>query len=264
MYNYTNDSFLSVHLIYSIISKSKKDANTLLQETTNLSEEQIEDVLSSVFCEKFLEQFYITSEDMVGKAGVWGHFGSWDFKRASMYNTVKGKTQEEGMKILKEGFNLSENEAFTMYYEIQKEKADAWVSGWPGYYSDLTDCTKVNDTLYCQNGLVFNETTNEAFIQTQQGLLHPKSIVYPIKNEKGEDDVFERIYTDSTASYSAALIPPRGLGEFQSVIMDPLLANSMFTRLFFYEGRGLKQFKLFSSKQSFTGEQIYIYKVDLE
>jgi len=167
---YTNDSLLSVNIIYKMISKSKEDARKLLQEKINLSEEQIEDVLSSIFCEKLLEQFYITSDDMIGKAGVWGHFGSWDFTRASMYNTIKGKTQEEGTKILKNKFNLSDNEAFTIYHEIQKEKADRWVSSWPGYYSNLVDCTEINDTLYCQNGLVFNETTNEAFFTNTTGI----------------------------------------------------------------------------------------------
>jgi len=262
LYDYTNDSFLSVNIIYEMISKNKEDSRKVLQEKTNLSEEQIEDVLKSIYCDNLLEQFYITSDDMVGKAGVWGHFGSWDFKRASMYNTVKGKTQEEGTRILKENFNLSDNEAFTTYYEIQKEKADAWVSGWPGYYSDLTDCTTVNDTIYCQNGLIFNETTNEAFVQTQQGLLQPKSIVYPIKNNKGEEDIFEKVYSESTASYSAALIPPTKLGEdFKSVIMDPLLANSMFTRLYFFKGRGLEHFELFQDKTSFNGNKIIIWKV---
>ena len=28
--------------------------------------------------------YFITSYDMIGKSGVWGHFGSWDFVKATM------------------------------------------------------------------------------------------------------------------------------------------------------------------------------------
>ena len=98
------------------------------------------------------------------------------------------------------------------------------------------------------------------FLQTQQGLVHPKSIVYPIKNDKGEDDVFEKKYISEMVPYPAALIV-KDDGEFQSVLMDPLLANSMFTRLYFFKGRGLEHFELFSDKKSFNGNKILVWKV---
>lgn len=258
LYNYTSDVIKSVNIIYNIIMKDKEGARNVLREN-NLSEEQINDILLSTHCDNLIDQYFIASDDMIGKAGVWSHFGSWDFNRAKMYQSVKGESQEEGIAILKDEFGLSQNEAFTTYHEIQNNEADHWVSSWPGYVGGLTSCSETEDLVKCGNGLQFNKTTNDAFILTQQGMLHPKSIVYPIKNEAGEDDLFEKEYITNTAPVSAALIPTEE--GFKSIYMDPKLAYSMFTRLFFYEGRGLKHFKLFSSKQSFTGEKIYVYKV---
>lgn len=259
LYNYTNDVIKSVNIVYDIIMKDKEEARNVLREN-NLSEEQINDVLLSTHCDNLIDQYFIASEDMIGKTGVWSHFGSWDFNRAKMYQTVKGKLQEEGIAILKDKFGLSQNEAFTIYYEIQNNEADHWVSSWPNYAGGLASCSEAEDIIKCGNGLQFNTTTRDAFILTQQGMLYPKSIVYPIKNEAGEDDLFEKVYLTDTAPVSAALIPTEE--GFKSIYMDPKLAYSIFTRLFFYEGRGLKHFKLFSSKQSFTGENIYVYKVD--
>jgi len=36
---------------------------------------------------------------MVGKAGVWAHFGSWNFQRALMYNTVKSMEVTQGIEF---------------------------------------------------------------------------------------------------------------------------------------------------------------------
>ena len=46
--------------------------------------------------------------------------------------------------------------------------------------------------------------------------------------------------------------------------MDPKLAGSMFTRLFFFNGHGLKHFNLFSDKTQVTGGKIQAWKVDWE
>jgi len=273
LYEYTNDSYLSVNLVYEIISKNKEDARKILQDKTKLSGEQIDDVLKSVFCDKPLEQFYIASGDMVGKAGVWGHFGSWNFTRAKMYSTVNGMPQAEGISILEKDFNLSSNEAFKIYYEIQNQKGDQWITSWPSYYSGLGNCKESNTSIECDLGFSignavitkfsFDFESREALFYTAQKTLHPQSVVYPIKSDKGEEDVYEKKYSgDDVIPISVVLV--KKSDSFKYILMDPKLANSMFTRMFFYEGRGLKNFKPFVTKQQFSGDMIYIYKVNLQ
>jgi hypothetical protein len=92
--------------------------------------------------------------------------------------------------------------------------------------------------------------------------VHPESVVYPIINDK-EEDVYEKKYSGEDVIPISVILVKNG-DSFQYVLSDPKLANSMFTRMFYYEGRGLKNFKPFLTKQQFTGDKIYIYKVDLQ
>ena len=121
---------------------------------------------------------------MIGKAGVWGHFGSWNFERASMYNQAHNKPREEGINLLVEKFGLNEEEASDMYYEIKTNEADRWVSPWPGYQG-TSGCSIQGELALCNNGVMINLTDYDVKLNTQGGIGIPHSIVYV----DGEDSV---------------------------------------------------------------------------
>ncbi len=79
-----NDTETSVDMVYSIIMMSRSDAKSYLLER---GFSDAEDILAYSHCEP-PNAVLITSGDMVGKAGVWAHFGSWDFDKAFIYNTI--------------------------------------------------------------------------------------------------------------------------------------------------------------------------------
>jgi hypothetical protein len=244
-------------MINNIILKDKDEAKDILEDT-ELSEEQINTVLDYTHCEDLIPQYYITSQDMVGKAGVWGHFGSWDFDKAAMYQKVVNKPYNEGIKVLKDDFNLSEEEADRLYYEIQSNDADQWVSPWPGYLSGKSGCIIENNIARCSNGAEINLDNYEAYFNTQDGKKRAKSVVYAAK-----DGLFEEEYEgDDVIPYSVALIPD-GKG-YSSIITDPLLAKSIFTQLFFFDGHGSEHFKKFSDVTAFDGQRIIVWKVSWE
>ena len=85
----TDDPLLTKKIIDQIILEDENTArNTLSNYITNVDE-----VLEKTHCDPPAD-YFITSEDMVSKAGVWAHFGSWDFERAFAYNTIKTNTKE--------------------------------------------------------------------------------------------------------------------------------------------------------------------------
>ncbi len=98
------------------------------------------------------------------------------------------------------------------------------------------------------------KTDNASFTQTQRGTSYPVSLVYATK-----DGFFEK-KLNGDVPYSVALIP-QGSG-YSALLMSPELAGSMFTRLFFFEGHGLKHFKLLTYQKSITQDEIYVWKVD--
>ena len=263
--NLTNDTIKTMDILYEIIPLDKSEAENVLLKY-GFSNENINRILKYTHCDP-PEDYFITSADMVNKAGVWGHFGSWDFRRAFMYQSVKKvKNVSKGIEILMDKFNLSEETADQFYYEIQTRDADQWVTGWPGYATGLRQCEDTgNETIRCTHvfggnqGVIFDIDllTMEAEIQTRDGILHPSSIVYPT-----EESIHEKKYNENAIPYSIALIPEGD--SFKSMLMAPELATSMFTRLFFYDGKGLKYYEKFHDVTDVTGARIIVWKINWE
>jgi hypothetical protein len=53
------------------------------------------------------------------------------------------------------------------------------------------------------------------------------------------------------------------LDKSQSLIMDPILTDSLFTKLYFLNGRYTTHFQLFSDKKNtIVGHRIVVWKLD--
>lgn len=253
-------------IIDEIIPVDKEEARKIL-ESNNISEEDTEYLLSRTHCEPPAD-YFITSEDMVSKSGVWGHFGSWDFTRASMYNLVKAMKKEEGIAVLIKNYNLSEETAKKYYNEIQTTPADQWVSSWPGYVTSRpTPCkgSKDDEKIICpvpaggniKLELEIDIAKKQGSIKTSQGEFYPNELVIP--TEKGVEIIR---YKDNLLGYSANIIPNNN--GYSVLYSHPLHAGSMFTRLFYMEGHGLEHFEKFYDVRDVTGARIIVWKINWE
>jgi len=262
-----NNTHISVNILHKIVALSKDDAIIELAKY-GLKGEQINEVIKYTHCTP-PEDYFITSEDMIGKAGVWAHFGSWNFERAEIWN--KRSMGKKGLiNFIKSEFNYTTEKAEQIYYEVQaiknENEANTWIAPWPSYVAGEAPCSKINKTLVCDNSIggqffrVLIDTENmNATIPTQRGDLYPYSLVYP--TEKGVGEIFyaNNETKDKIIPYSI-MISNKGNSTF-NVVMQPELAKSMFTRLFFMGGHGLKHFELFSAERDITGQNIYVWKV---
>lgn len=257
-----NDTPKSIDILDVLVTKERPGAYDMLIDN-GLTQSQAEEVLKYSHCDA-PENFFITSEDMVGKAGVWSHFGTWDFKRAEMYTRVKGKTLAEGTAILSEPkFNLTSAQVDQYYYDIQSQPDNTWITDWPTYLSGVQGCQPVtaDGMLICSmnaaTGQSFavqiNLTDMDTTIVGTSRKMH--SVVYPYEN--GTDEVF---MDGDTVPMSIVLIP--GANGFSAILAQPVLANSIFTRLFYLEGHGLKYFDKFDDRRQVTGGRILVWKID--
>ncbi len=237
-----------------MVVNDKKQAIKILQQE-GLETAQIAEVIAVTYCEDLIDQFYITSEDMVGKAGVWGHFGAWDFTKATMYFETATLERSAALPILQNKFGLSPTEAQKMHTQITTTSADSWISPWPGYQQRF-GCTQVKENLECsinaQTRLIINSKTKDASIKTREGIVHPNSIVYATKS-----GIEEKQFTGNLMGASAILLPGNSV-----LLSHPLQAKSMFTQLFFFDGHGLKCFEKFDDVRQVTGGRIITWKVD--
>ncbi len=264
LYNKTGKAKMSVDIIYEIIKMDRGEAKKVLADY--VTEEEAEKILKNTHCQP-PENFFITSEDMVGKAGVWAHFGSWDFDKAKIWRDYRKKKMDAAVSGMMEEFNYSREKAEKTYYDIQalsnEQDANTWISPWPGYISN-TQCSKEsNTTIMCtfnvqkqQLPVKVNVSSEDAYIETGKGRVRPKSLSYI--NSRGGFTVKE--FKNSTLPYSMALsVRPN---RITGVLMFPELSASMFTRLFYFDGAGLEHFDFFDYQKSFTGQEIFTWKVD--
>ncbi|MBI4153092.1 hypothetical protein HY497_01095 [Candidatus Woesearchaeota archaeon] len=250
----------SIDLINTIIIKDRDGASAILQ-SEGFTTEKIERVLQYTHCTP-PEGFVIASDDMVGKGGVWGHFGAWDFKRAEMVFKIRPLDRASALDILQSQFNLSPDDAEKTYADIISEDPNQWIAPWPGYIGGFNECAADNATISClvstQSGsfpLLVDRNTMNATIPTKEGVLYPDMLVY-VTNGK----VQRKAFSQPTIGFSVMLLPS-GDG-FVALLASPLQAGSIFSQMFFYEGVGLRCFEPFDSRQQITGGKIYVYKVN--
>ena len=254
-----NDTPKSIDILNEVIAADKEDAIRLLKEKYKFTNEQIAAVIKNTHCEPLPEAYYIASEDMVGKSGVWGHFGSWDFYKAEMWQKVHDKEREEALLILKEPkYGLAAEQAEKYYGEIKSTPADRWLSPWPGFMGQVS-CSKKEEQMQCQFSagqgtatLLIDLKEHTAKIPTKDGsFAYPNSIVYATKTE-----IVEKKFNESLTGFSVIITP-----DDRVIVSDPLQANGVFTRLFYFKGHSLKCFKPFDQQEGNSG-RIYTYKVD--
>ncbi len=260
-----NDAAKSVDILHNILEMKNEDVVSYLKKN-KVSEDTITKVINSTHCNP-VENFLITSEDMVSKAPVWGHFGAWDFDKALAHSRLKSGEStdiDSGIKFLQERFGYSAEEAEKIYFEIlnmKPEDSGNWISPWPVFVQPVVGCSELpSGLLRCENFFV-NISSHDVWLTNPTGTLRPKIAVFP--NENG---YFVREYNSSYATLQntgrpvgVTFIP----GEsYSMIISDYQLSNSLFTKLFYLNGHGLKHFKEFSDQRTLLGNKILVWDID--
>ncbi len=249
----------TIDILNIIVAQDKNTAIKTLQKQ-GLSAEEISAVTLYTHCDA-PEDYYITSEDMIGKAGVWGHFGSWNFKKAVMYLHTKNLGQSDAISKLMANLSVSETTAKQYYTEIKTTSADNWIAPWPGYMSGPQGCEKNEKELRCSGSIqdrgfvirVDLETYNTTF-ENNPGV-SPNSIVYAAKQ-----GIIEKEFSGERAGFSIILVPD---GEnYYFIVAAPQQAASMFTKLYFLNGHGLDCFRKFDEVRNMNGGKIVTWVVD--
>jgi len=179
-----DDTIESINLLYEIIVLNKTAASEHLE---NSGIANVEEVLKYTHCEP-PENYFITSGDMVGKAGVWGHFGSWNFEKADIWTNLRKLTKNDMSTVMKNKFGYDDDKAEQTYYKVQsiegEKAANNWISPWPGYMSQLTNCKVQKEEVTCNNGVVvkLNDLSTKVRVRGGEGI--PKSLIYIDENKE--------------------------------------------------------------------------------
>ncbi|MFH1506561.1 MAG: STT3 domain-containing protein [archaeon] len=283
------ENLTSINILYDMFDKDQAGAKQVLLDN-GLSDAQSEDVLKYTHCNP-PENYFITSQDMVGKAGVWGHFGSWDFEKAASYSLTKDKRQDQAVQILKDELGFTEEEANDRYYTLQSLTTDnevnAWISPWPNYVSgSMSSCTNYSaDGISCtfNRGVGRNPDGTQDIIvergsfnlsdpsQSQlvigfylrgSGAKVGENTATPRELVMVDEDGFTHHEIEGSDFSFSIILEEMEDGTYKALMCDPLFAESTFTKLFYMGGRHTEHFDEFSSKTNIRGERIVVWKVD--
>ncbi len=258
-----DDGPKTIDVINHIIVLDKDQAREYLI-SSGIRAEEADAVLTKTHCNP-PEDYYIASDDMIGKSGVWAHFGSWNFTKADMYLNVNKLSQSEGVALLQEKYGLAAEEAARVYGEIQTTDADRWIAPWPSFAGASSCEMTETDVLSCDSGIEVNLVTGEAGVRGPDGTLYrPNRVVIP----KSDGSYLKKDFTgnliESRNGMKVGITVVRDGSNWITIQSDPALAGSMFTKLYWLEGHGLKHFKLLTHQTSFNGNEIYVWKVNWE
>jgi dolichyl-diphosphooligosaccharide--protein glycosyltransferase len=290
-----SDTELSHNLVKQIIMEDEKEASLMLKEK-EFNDEEIKKILSFTHCNP-PENYLITSEDMVGKAGVWAHFGLWDIDRAYVINNVRSKGYDEAISDMMKRWNYTSEESSSLYYSVQALQTDRemndWISPWPNYMTgDWVGCTEaipnasdpnqpkelVNHLIICGIGRTINEdsltrTSIDAAVLNMDnnkeshlvigsydktGYRRGSGKIIPSGFVIMKNDSLQRIKMENSTFPYDVIIDVEGK---RALISDPLLSESMFTKLFFMDGKYTSNFEKFSDVTDITGQRIIVWKV---
>lgn len=182
--NYTRDTAKSVEILDKILPVDKNAAQTIMVNEYKLTPDQAQNVLKYTHPDKPSPHVFITSSDMIGKAGWWSYFGSWNFKE----NTGQGYMYSvSGATTNVTGSTVTINAENGVGGQINGSSFSAWLQA---------NNTRIepHKLTFIQNGkLVYNQVvTNDSpvsilFIQENN------SLIAVAMNKELEDSMFTRL-----------------------------------------------------------------------
>ena len=248
---FNNDTQKTIKILKKEILMSKSQARIYLQENgiTN-----IESILIKTHCDP-PENYFITSGDMIEKGAVWAHFGSWDFNKADIWMNDKNLPQTQAISNIKQHMELNDTDAKAIYYQMKsitnENEANTFIAPWPGYAGKIPCTIKSNNTINC-NGIIINTITKDVDLQGKK----PNNIVFL------EDNVFNvKTFENGMGTGLILQYDPLAI-NYVLTVCSPEIANSMFTRLYYFDGIGLMNFEKFTQEvDPLSGRPIIVWKV---
>ncbi len=274
-------------LIDELVEMNREEARARLAQT-NLPASAQSNILESTHCTP-PPAVFITSADMIGKAGVWGHFGAWDFKRSMAFEYQKLPQEQALAKLQELGF--SEAEATETYYLLRSFKADSdyntWISGWPGYVTQgWSSCQPDGTAVRCGVGVVVG--------RQQQGQVVIEGITFDPKNIANSTNISVGVYSTQrlggaserparvvVADEKTRTLKAVDVGEatsfnigvlvhayqtssgteYRVLLADPRQADSLFTQLYFLDGKFTDGFTPLVERVEPGGGRIIVWNV---
>lgn len=245
--NKTNNSVgETVKILNEILPVSKSKAYNILVNKYNLTEKEALEVLNATHPENPNPDYLITYNRMTDIAPVWSMFGNWDF---SMPPNTPNEERESGYYTKLRGEGVLNNGTLFIRVPIQKTQNYA-----------VMNVILIQNSSIASYDLTYN--TNTGTVMSEKTTGFHKVIV------KNGNNVYEKEFNKNGTISEIVRLVPVGNNQYYAYvwIASRNLEDSIYTRLHFLDGYGLKHIKLVKESQDPTNYGIQpgfkVYEVD--
>lgn len=211
--NYTHDSGKTAEILTATLGISKDQAQVVMVNKYKLTSQQAQTILNYTHPAKETPFVFVASSDMLGKAGWWSYFGSWDFKkqnatRSSYFTSVaSSKPQVINNTTMVETVNT----------QVGNQLVGVLVQ------ENINGTNQTNATIIVGANSTFEK-------------INPHKLIIIKGNQLVTNEI-----VDSNSSLSLIVIGDNG--TYTTIIMDKALEDAMFTKLFLLGGYNQTSFK---------------------
>lgn len=226
------DPLLSVLLLENVLGSSPENAQGALLKF--LPAPIAQEVMGFLYATPPRAGF-VVDYTMPAKMPAISYLGNWDFSKVYIAQNFDKTEKDKIIDYLK---NLGSNEAQIQQFHqevflISTKNLDEWFSRRLQFYSPLVNGREKEGVIFFDNGFIY--APKEKTFQSNTGQV-PRSLF-----ALTDDTFIENVYPNANAVFSALVFKAED-GIYKCILLDRELGMSMFTRLYFLRGKGLRHF----------------------
>ncbi|TAN63148.1 hypothetical protein EPN16_00275, partial [bacterium] len=238
MDEYLKDPLLSVLLLENALLAPAEKKRDALQKF--LPSDVIENV-SKILTHNPARADFVVDHTMPYKIPAISYLGNWDFSKVYIAQNFDNREKDKIIDNLK---NLGRDEQkMQQFYQeaflISAKKRGEWLSRRLQFYGPLANGSEKDGIVFFDNGLAYN--ISERTLQSNNGQVPRSSFV------ADDNNVIETAYPNANVIFSVLIF--KAEDGYKSIFLDPELGRSMFVRLYFLNGKGLRHFLPFVDAQ---------------
>ncbi|HNQ50631.1 MAG TPA: STT3 domain-containing protein [Candidatus Omnitrophota bacterium] len=202
--------------------------------------------------------YFIVDHTLAAKMHPISYLGNWDVLRLYIVKNIDRKSKEDICAQLSL-FGVEKTKAETLYSDarlLHPAQYRQWISHHARFVTGAIPGRRQGDIVLFDNGLVYDPKDRSLFVfNAYDGkYLVPQSLFY------AEDGLLkEHVYQKSNLPFSALLLEDGD--AFRIIEVDRELAGSLFARLYFLRGRGLRYFKPYTDNND-EQNHIGVFEID--
>jgi len=248
--SHIKDPLKSILLLESIIPSTPETAQEKLSQF--LSADSTKEVLKLLF-DKPAKAYFIVDPSLQYKIHAISYLGNWDFDKVYMVQNFN-KTEKNQLTdyLVKLGRNnLEIQRLYQEAFLISKNNLSNWISHRSQFYSGAVNGVKKGEEIFFDNGMIYNPAEQVIYSNNRQ---MPQSLFVFFK----QDNLVEIIYPRSSLGFSVLVFKKDD--SYKAVLLNRDLANSLFVRLYFLNGMGLRHFNSFIDAEG-AGDYLCTFEI---